>query len=364
MPTIRCRQCSRPYPSSGVPYRCVHCGGIYDFDGPPDFKKAAIESDLPGLWRYRHSFGLFQDAPLVTLGEGSTPLVWMDVDGIQVGLKLESLNPSGSYKDRGSSVLISQLLARGITQAVEDSSGNAGASFAAYAARGGLEARVFVPESASGPKRRQIEMYGADLVRVPGPRSAAAQAVLKEVEAGAVYGSHAYLPFGLMGIATIAYEIWESLGAAPGTIVAPVGHGGLLLGLVRGFAALHQAGLISNVPYYVGVQAEACAPVFTAFTKGKEAAKNIIEGQTVAEGVKVSQPVRLDALLAEIPSGSGEFIAVQEDAILPAYRELAKKGIYVEPTSALVWCTLDKILGSVPEPVVLILSGSGLKYQS
>ena len=364
MPTIRCSQCGQPFPSSGVPYRCPQCGGVYDFDGPPDFNKNAIEKDLPGLWRYRHSFGLFQDAPIVTLGEGNTPLVWTDAAGIQVGLKLESLNPSGSYKDRGSSVLISQLLARRVQQAVEDSSGNAGASFAAYAARGGMAARVFVPESASGPKRRQIELYGADLVRVPGPRSAAAQAVLKEVQAGAVYGSHAYLPFGLMGIATIAYEIWESLGAAPGTVVAPVGHGGLLLGIMRGFAALRQAGMISNVPYYVGVQAAACSPVVTAFTNGKEAAKNIIEGQTVAEGVKVSQPVRLEALLAETPSGCGEFIGIQEDAILPAYRELAKKGMYVEPTSALVWCTLDKIVGSVPEPIVLILSGSGLKYQS
>jgi threonine synthase len=364
MPAIRCRSCNELFPSNGVPYRCPNCGGTYDFDGPPDFKKNAIEMDLPGLWRYRHSFGLFQDAPIVTLGEGNTPLVWMDVAGMQVGLKLESLNPSGSYKDRGSSVLVSQLLARGVQQAVEDSSGNAGASFAAYAARSGLSARVFVPESASGPKRRQIELYGADLVRVPGPRSAAAQAVLKEVEAGAVYGSHAYLPFGLMGIATIAYEIWESLGAAPGTLVAPVGHGGLLLGIMRGFAALRQSGLISNLPYYIGVQAEACAPVVTAFTKGKEVAKNIVEGQTVAEGVKVSQPVRLDALLSEIPGTGGEFISIQENAILPAYRELAKKGVYVEPTSALVWCTLDKILGRVPEPVVLIVSGSGLKYQS
>lgn len=363
MPVIRCSQCSEPYPPSGVPYRCPKCGGTYDFDGPPDFKKSAIEKDLPGLWCYRHSFALFPDAPIVTLGEGNTPLVWTDASGIQVGLKIESLNPTGSYKDRGSSVLISQLLARGIQQAVEDSSGNAGASFAAYAARAGMAARVFVPESASGPKRRQIELYGADLVRIPGPRSAAAQAVLKEVQAGSVYGSHAYLPFGLMGIATIAYEIWESLGAAPGTLVAPVGHGGLLLGIVRGFAALRQSGLISRVPYYVGVQAAACAPIVTAFTKGKEAVNNIIEGSTVAEGVKVSRPARLDALIAEIPVGSGEFIGIQEDAILPAFRDLAKKGVYVEPTSALVWCTLNKIVGSVPEPIVMIMSGSGLKYQ-
>ncbi len=114
--------------------------------------------------------------------------------------------------------------------AVEDSSGNAGASFAAYAARGGIKARVFIPESASGPKRRQIETYGAELIPVSGPRSAAAEAVEREAQAGEVYASHAYLPFGMAGIATIAYEIFEQLGRAPGTVIAPAGHASLVLG--------------------------------------------------------------------------------------------------------------------------------------
>ncbi len=127
-------------------------------------------------------------------------------------------------------------------------SGNAGASFAAYAAKAGIQARVFVPEYASGPKSQQIAAYGAELVRVPGPRSAAADAVLAEARAGKAYASHAYLPFGLAGYATIAFELYEAMGDAPGTIVAPVGHGGLLLGLVRGFRALQASGAITNMP--------------------------------------------------------------------------------------------------------------------
>jgi len=236
------------------------------FRRPLDLHLDRLEPELPGYWRYRHAFGLPPAASFVSLGEGNTPLLWDDFSGRMLGLKLESLNPSGSYKDRGSAVLLSFLKSRGVTAAVEDSSGNAGASFAAYAARAQVTGRVYVPESASGPKRQQIEMYGAELMRIPGPRSEAARAVMAEVEQGVPYASHAYLPFGLAGIATIAYEIYEQMGrTVPGTIIAPVGHGGLLLGIVRGFQTLEAAGLIKSQPYYVGVQAAACDPVVRAF---------------------------------------------------------------------------------------------------
>jgi threonine synthase len=258
-------------------------------------------------------------------------------------------------------VLLSALLSRGVRQAVEDSSGNAGASFAAYAARAGLQARVFVPESASGPKCSQIELYGADLVRVPGPRSAAAQAVLAEVQQGTVYASHAYLPFGLAGIATLAYELWQQLGCAPGAVIAPVGHGGLLLGIVRGFAALKQAGLIERVPYYVGVQAQACAPLVTASISGP---MQPVEGTTIAEGVRVTHPVRASALLQEILPHSGKFLAIEESEIWAAFHWLSRQGIHVEPTSALAWAAYQQSAAYLPNPVVLILTGSGLKYQA
>lgn len=361
MAAIRCTRCRQPYPQDTVPHRCPNCGGVFDFDAPQLFDPAQTDASLPGMWRYRSAFGLPEHAPLVSLGEGNTPLLPLAQDGRSVFLKMESHNPTGSYKDRGSAVLLSQLAARGVAQAVEDSSGNAGASFAAYAARAGVKARVFVPEGASGPKRGQIEAYGADLVRVPGPRSAAAEAVLAEVQAGAVYASHAYLPFGLPGIASIAYEIFEQLRGAPGTLVAPVGHGGLLLGVMRGFAALHSAGLIDHLPVYRGVQARRCAPAWLAFTRGLLAMDEVEEGPTLAEGVRVRQPVRVEAILNELTPGSA-ITVVEEDAILPAYHALARAGIHVEPTSALAWAALAGELTKLPTPIVVIISAAGLKY--
>jgi threonine synthase len=218
-----------------------------------------VEPALPGIWRYRHTFGLPEAAPQISLGEGSTALVWTEAFGRQVAFKCEFQNPSGSFKDRGSATLVSFLCSRGVHEAVEDSSGNAGASFAAYAARAGIKARVYVPESASGPKRRQIEAYGAQVVAVPGPRSNAAEAVRQAADAGTAYASHAYLPYNLPGYATAAYEIFEQLGEAPGTVIVPAGQGGFLLGMARGFAAMRNAGLFQEMPLLVGVQASLCA---------------------------------------------------------------------------------------------------------
>jgi len=363
---VCCTVCGQPYPAEGVPYRCPTCGGIYDFSSAPRLNREAVEPALPGIWRFRHTFELPHSAAVVTLGEGNTPLLEEHLGGRKVWLKMESLNPSGSYKDRGSAVLVSWLLARGVKEAVEDSSGNAGASFAAYAARGGLRAVVYVPESASGPKRLQIERYGATLVCVPGPRSAAAQAVLAAVEQGAVYASHAYLPFGLPGIATMAFEIWEQLGfQVPGTIVAPVGHGGLLLGLVRGFEALLESKVIDRMPYVVGVQAQACAPLVQAYQEGRaDSEADVEEHPTLAEGVRVRRPVRKNALLKEIERSRGEFVAIDEPEIEQAFTTLCRRGIYVEPTSALVWAALVRHGEHWPDPVVLILTGTGLKYAS
>ncbi len=362
MTTVCCVKCGLPYPETSLPYLCPACGGLFDYDGPFAFDPGRIEPKLPGYWRYRHTFELPAGAPLVSLGEGNTPLVWVHSGQEEVAFKLESLNPTGSYKDRVSAALVSRLAAGGAQRAVEDSSGNAGASFAAYMARAGLAARVYVPGSASGPKRDQIEAYGAELVSVPGPRSAAAQAVLEDARRGVPYGSHAYLPFGLPGIATIAYELLEQLGGVPGTVVAPVGHGGLLLGILRGFNALRQAGLVERSPYYVGVQAAACAPLVAAWQHGLDAVEEIEEGATLAEGVRVRRPMRAEALLAEIPRFGGEFLAVPEDELLPAFHKLARMGVYVEPTSALVWAALRQI-EKVPRPLVLIISGNGLKYR-
>lgn len=363
MPIVRCQDCHQIYPDSGLPYICTHCGGNYDYDAPPFYDPAKI-ADQQGMWKYRHAFGLPLDVKAITLGEGDTPLIQTKINGQAIHLKMEFLNPTGSYKDRGSTVLVSQMLARNIVEAVEDSSGNAGASFAAYAARAGIKASVYIPESASGPKRKQIESYGAKLVSVPGAREKAASAVKLAVAKGLSYASHAYLPFGLMGIATIAYELVEQLKGMPGTVIAPVGHGGLLLGIVRGFQAMDFAGCIKEMPYFIGVQAEACDPLVRRFNGQGDPSSGINPVTTIAEGVKVINPVRGRSLLELLGNRRGEFLAIKEEEIIEGYRELAHLGFFVEPTSALVWSAVKKKIGQVPEPIVAILTGSGLKYSS
>jgi threonine synthase len=379
---IACLNCGLPYPKTGVPYCCPSCGGLFDYMFPPSLRGGAerrrsnpraVEEIAHLHCTERSSVQVSQqtlttpalapgasvtESNPVSLGEGKTPLVWAEAFGRKVAFKCEYLNPTGSFKDRGSAELVAFLKSRGVTDAVEDSSGNAGASFAAYAARAGIRARVFVPESASGPKRRQIEAYGAELVPVAGPRSNASEAVKKAADAGAVYASHAYLPFNLPGYATIADEIVEQVGRVPSAVVFPAGQGGLLLGAWRGFLARNPHDVQKVTPRMIGVQAEVCSPL----TKD-ESGKMKDEGYTLAEGVRVSNPLRRDAVQKAVKESSGEWIAVAEKDILPGRDALAQKGFYVEPTSAIVWKALKEILPKVADPVVVILTGSGLKYQ-
>jgi threonine synthase len=326
------------------------------------FDPAREERSQPGIWRFRHTFGLPPNLEPVSLGEGNTPLVWAEVLGRRVAFKCEFLNPSGSFKDRGSAVIVAWLMSQGVTRIVEDSSGNAGASLAAYAARAGIKARIFIPESASGSKRKQIEAYGAELVPIPGSRSDVADAVRKVAEGGTPYASHAYIPFNLPGYATAAYEIFEQVGRMPGAVVVPAGQGGLLLGLTRGFDALRIANNIGRIPRMIGVQVRACAPLWKMFKAGDDKMDLVTENDTLAEGVRVRDPLRGDAVLAAVMASRGSMCVVDEKDILPARDALAWLGFYVEPTSAIVWAALSQTMEKLPDPVVVILTGSGLKY--
>jgi threonine synthase len=358
---IQCTNCKQPYPEEGVPYCCPRCGGVFDYSGPLRFDPSQVEPELAGIWRFRHTFDLPDNAPTITLGEGTTPLVWAEAFGRQVAFKCEFQNPSGSFKDRGSALLASFLRSRGVEIAVEDSSGNAGASFAAYAARAGIRARIFVPFSASGPKRAQIEAYGAEVVGVPGARSNAAEAARRAADEGAIYASHAYLPFNIPGYATAAYEIVEQMGGAPGAVVTPVGQGGLFIGLWRGFEAMQRAGRLTKMPLLIGVQARACAPLWALYTYGAAGLQWVSEGETLAEGIRVSRPLRGDVLLKCLDDKGGMMVAVDEDEIVSGRDQLARRGFYVEMTSAVVWGALAQVIQRVPEPVVVVLTGSGLK---
>lgn len=359
---LKCVGCDRSFPEDAFPFRCAHCGGPFDLLEPPSqMRLSDAERTGRGLERFRSLFPIPPGAPLIGLGEGGTPLVAAEVGGRTVHFKCEHLNPTGSFKDRGTVVLVSALLAAGVEEAVEDSSGNAGASFAAYAARAGIKARVYVPDYASGPKRAQMVAYGARVVPVPGPRSAASDAVRAAAAEGAVYASHAYLPFGLAGMMTAAYEIVDQLGCVPGVVITPVGQGSMLLGLHMGFRSLALSGQIPGLPKLVGVQARACAPIWALFAAGRAGLGLVTEGDTVAEGIRTARPVRGDSVLSAIEQSDGMMVAVDEEDILAGRGALAERGFYVEPTSAVIWPALMELPPDLPDPIVVILTGSGFK---
>ncbi|MGA7194831.1 MAG: pyridoxal-phosphate dependent enzyme [Anaerolineales bacterium] len=343
---VACVDCGQPYPDSGVPYQCPNCGGVFDYIEPLIYSP--------------HRSPLQTDS--ISLDEGNTPLLSAKVFGREVYFKCEYLNPSGSFKDRGTATLVSFLRSRGVTDAIEDSSGNAGASFAAYAARAGIKARVYVPDSASGPKRKQIEAYGAELIPISGARENATKAVIQAAESGMAYASHAYLPFNLPGYATCAYEIYEQLGRAPGAIIVPAGQGGFLLGMARGFEALLRADKIQKMPMMIGVQTSGCAPLYALWKNGTM--DDVVESPTIAEGVSTLWPVHAKTVVEMTRRSGGRFVSVDEAVILSGRDALAHLGFYVEPTSALVWHALEESISILPDPIVVVLTGSGLKYLS
>jgi len=359
---IACSNCKFPYPKDEIVFHCPQCGGIYDIVDVPYFSKDLIETDVKGVWRYRKIIGFPDDQSIITLEEGNTPLLLDKINGKKVGFKLEYLNPTGSFKDRGSTVLASLLHARGINRAAEDSSGNAGASFAAYGVRAGIKVRVFVPASASGPKRAQIESYGAELIPVPGLRSQVTDALLHSIRPGEVYASHVYQPFGMFGYATIAYELIEDIDGEPGSVICPVGQGGLLLGLSLGFQALLKSGIISRMPELIGVQAKPCAPLWGAYQFGRIDFSITQEGPTIAEGIRICKPIRGDKVLSAVRASQGRIIAVAESDILSGRDQLARRGFYVEPTSAVIWPAIMALQGEIKEPIIAILTGAGYKY--
>lgn len=373
MDIIRCTNCKNPYPNEGAPYRCPVCGGVFDFIGELPFHEGMMQT-AQGIWRYQPNFGLPTTIPQISLGEGNTPLVWVDSGngkGRKIACKCEFMQPSGSFKDRGSALIVSFLVSRGIHVALEDSSGNAGSSFAAYAARAGMKAKIYIPETASGPKRAQIEAYGADIVTIPGIRSKATEVLIKDLEEverdkplSIAYASHAYLPFNIPGYATISYELIEQLGEVPGTVIAPVGQGGLLLGIGRGFKAMQAAGYISKTPALIGVQAHACAPLWALSSYGRAGLALFSEGETIAEGIRVRAPIRGDEVIKLVENSGGRFITVDEVDIISGKTWLAKNGLYVEPTSAVVWGAWCKLMDQMVEPVVTVLTGSGLKTKN
>lgn len=354
-----CSHCGTEYPTAGLPSVCSECGGVFTLVDLHYSKTIGKDQEIFGMWRYRESFGLPNSYPITYLGEGGTPLVSKKFEGQELTFKMEHLNPSGSFKDRGTAVLTSVLVGRKISEVVEDSSGNAGSALALYASAFGVGSRIYIPLATSGPKRRQIEASGANVIVIEGKRERAHQAAIEAVELEKLpYASHALLPFGLSGYATIAFEVYEQLGELPGTVIAPAGHGSLLLGLILGLEAISSSLSRNRETTVIGVQPENCAPIVRAWRNEPFGG---VSGKSVAEGTQVETPVRCEEIIQKLQNGKDDLLTVSETEIILAYHELSHNGMYVEPTSAMVLAAWKKQSMQLPRPIVLILSGSGLK---
>lgn len=326
----------------------------------PPFDAAAIAADDWSLWRYA---AMLPVERRFSLGEGLTPLVATEYDGLPFEAKLEYLNPTGSFKDRGTSVLVNHLLAQGVEAVVEESSGNAGASLAAYATAAGIKARIFAPANAPVGKKRLIASFGADLVEVPGPRAATTEACLQAARS-TVFASHAWSPFFVAGQLTCAWEIWEQRGRrAPDAMVCTVGHGSLFLGLARGFRSLLDAGLIERMPRLFAVQSAACDPLVQAWERGLAVPESVTQKPGVADGIAVTQPVHGAEILAVLRETDGAALRVDDDAILRAQVALGRRGFIIEPTSAVPVAALKAARAAVGDKasISIPLTGNGLK---
>ncbi len=357
-----CSNCHRSYSVDSNRWKC-DCGSFLDLKFIPEFQIEEILKRPPTLWRYREAIPVIDDQNILSMKEGFTPLEGAELEGNRVLLKVDYLFPTGSYKDRGATVLVSKLKELGIRSVLEDSSGNAGSAIAAYCAKAGIDCKIYIPQSTGPEKLFQIRAYGAHLKKVEGSREKTAQVAMKDASK-TYYASHCWNPFFLHGTKTFAFEIWEQMGwKAPDVLILPVGNGTLFLGAYIGFKELKNAGMVKKIPRLVGVQSASCAPIYHAFKKGIKEPLPIKKRETKAEGIAIANPVRGRQILEAIKETDGEVLIVTDKEIEIALREMGRKGHFIEPTSAATVAGLKKYLrrGIHGEEVVSTLTGIGLK---
>lgn len=355
MATVRCNGCKEV--ASALDWRCTTCGGSLDLAGLPAFDPKLIDVNDYSLWRYaamlpvQRRFGL---------GEGMTPLAEIELEGGSVLAKLDYLNPTGSYKDRGTTTLMNHIAGFEVPEVIDNSSGNAGASIAAYASLAGIAARIYVPAAtAVESKKRLIRLFGGTIVESRQPVAdvyAAAQSV--------TYASHAWSPWFVLGQMTAAWETWQQMGGrAPDAVATPVGHGGLFLGFYRGFRALQEAGLIEAMPRMIAVQSSGVDPVVQGWEQGLESPPAVSARTSVADGILVDAPVRGTQILSALYQTDGFALRVNDESIRSAQRRMIGKGLMIELTSAVVAAALPQIRRRIGggASLVLAFTGNGLK---
>lgn len=359
---IECSACNQPA-NDLLSYKCPSCGKPLSIKTRDSFDIEKVRAKDYSLWRYTRFFPYVKNQEIITLGEGWTPLIKFSEN---VYFKLESLNPTGSFKDRGSATLISglhKLVKDKNGYIAEDSSGNAGASIAAYAARAGLKAKIYVPETVSGPKFNQIQFYGADVTKVSGNRNKVAEKA-QEPAKGKFYIGHILHPLFRDGIRSLAYEIAEQFDwQPPSKVFLPVSAGTLLLGVIDGFKHLAESGVTETLPHIIACQTGQVSPLYHLF-------KNLayhppLKITSIADALVSVDPPLLSLMVRNLKEVNGDAIMVEENEILDAFKELATRGFFVEPSSAVAYAAYKKQLEnskiSADDKTVIALTGAGLK---
>ncbi|MEY2229249.1 pyridoxal-phosphate dependent enzyme [Streptomyces sp. BF23-19] len=342
-----------------APWACPVCGGPWDLDFTPDPTAALEPAAGPNsLWRYGSVLPL-PGAFSVSLAEGHTPMIPL---AERIHAKLDFLMPTLSFKDRGAVMLVELARRLAPQRVVADSSGNAGTAVAAYCARAGLACEIFVPEGTSEKKTARMRGHGAAVRVIPGGREDAAQAARAAADApGVFYASHVFNPYFLHGTKTYVYEVWEELGGRlPEALVVPVGNGTLLLGAALAVEELARRGV--RPPALIAVQAEAVAPLARAFAAGAEEAAPVEQRPTLAEGIAIPAPPRARQILAAVRKSGGTVLTVPDDRLREARRDLAHRGLSVEPTAAACWAAVGPSAPGDPlqgRTAVIPLCGAG-----
>jgi threonine synthase len=339
------------------------------------FAKSDLAGRVASLWRYRELLPLQSNANLISLGEGYTPLLQAKKLGNELGLqqlwiKDEGQNPTGSFKDRGLSLAISRAKELGVKKAAIPSAGNAGGSFAAYTARAGIEAHVFMPRDTPIANQTEVQQYGAELTLVDGLINDCGRIIAeKKTTEGWFDFSTLKEPYRVEGKKTMGYEIAEELDwQLPDVIIYPTGGGTGLIGMWKAFAELEELGWVGKArPRMVSVQASGCAPIVKAFDEGKANAEPWQEGKTVASGLRVPQAIGDFLMLRAIRDSHGTALSVSDDEMLAEIPRVGKaEGVFFCPEGAASVAALRRLLKAgwlkPDDRVVIFNTASGLKY--
>lgn len=368
-PFLICRQCSKRHETEEPRARCPDCGGPLEYRYDETYLKNVKFSGPLTFWRYRPLLPKVEH--ITTLGEGGTTLHdskrLRDAIGLRrLYLKDESQNPTNSFRDRCASLIVTNAVDLGYDALVAATTGNLGASLAAYSAKAGLSCNLIVSRVVDMGKLAQMIAYDASIEEHGETVDEAVEhAERLGKETGWYQATFELNPLAVEALKTIAFEVAEQIGV-PDWVVAPMGSGGTLYALWKGFKELEVSGRADSMPRLVGVQAEGCSPIVGAFLKSEDRPLEIEEASTRALAICVRSPAYGEAALEALKESRGVAISVKDEEMLKTEMELAQlEGIFAEPASAATIACLRKLLDrGVLDPsdtVVCLITSSGLK---